>query len=68
MRYTHLLLDIRDIIAFITLNRPEVLKALDLEMARYLMNAAIECDGNPDVRAVLCAGDDLKSFVAKGSC
>jgi 2-(1,2-epoxy-1,2-dihydrophenyl)acetyl-CoA isomerase len=74
MQSTHVLLDIRENVATITLNRPEILNALNLEMARDLMNAAIACDENPDVRAVVltgagstfCAGGDLKSFVAQG--
>jgi len=74
MQSTHVLLDIRESVAFITLNRPEILNALHLEMARDLMGAAIACDGHPDVRAVVltgtgsafCAGGDLKCFVAQG--
>jgi len=74
MRYTELLFDVRDSVASITLNRPEVLNALNLELARDLMNVAMECYENRDVRAVVlsgagstfCAGGDLKSFVAQG--
>jgi enoyl-CoA hydratase/carnithine racemase len=53
MQYTQLLLDVRDSVALITLNRPEFLNALNLELARDLMNATMECDGNRDVRAVV---------------
>src|SRR5262249_32727995 len=74
MQSSPVLLDIRENVAFMTLNRPEILNALNLEMARALMNVAIECDGHPDVRAVVltgagstfCAGGDLKSFIAQG--
>jgi len=74
MQYTQLLLDVRDSVASITLSRPEFLNALNLELARELMNAAMECEGNRDVRAVVltgagsafCAGGDLKSFAAQG--
>ncbi len=74
MQYTHLLFDVRDSVASITLNRPEILNALNLEMAKELMSAAMECEGNRDVRAVVlsgagntfCAGGDLKSFAAQG--
>ncbi len=74
MQYTQLLLDVRDSVATITLNRPELLNALNLEGARDLMTAVMECDGNPHVRAVVltgagntfCAGGDLKSFAAQG--
>lgn len=74
MQYTHVLLDIRDMIAYLTLNRPEMLNALNLEMAKDLMDAALECERNPAVRAVVvagagsafCAGGDIKSFAAQG--
>lgn len=73
MQYTHVLLDIRDMIAYLTLNRPEMLNALNLEMAKDLMDAALECERNPAVRAVVvagagsafCAGGDIKSFAAQ---
>ena len=74
MQYTQLLFDVRDSVAFITLNRPEILNAVNLELARDLMNVAMECHDNHKVRAVVlsgagnafCAGGDLKSFVAQG--
>ena len=74
MQYTQLLFEVRDSVASITLNRPEILNALNLELARDLMNVAMECSGNRDVRAVVlsgagsafCAGGDLKSFAAQG--
>src|SRR5579883_1673962 len=74
MQYTHLLFDVRDSVASITLNRPESLNAFNLEMAKELMSAAMECEENRDVRAVVlsgagnafCAGGDLKSFAAQG--
>ena len=74
MQYTHILLDIRGTIAYLTLNRSEVLNALNLEMAKDLMDAAMECEKNPAVRAVVlasagstfCAGGDIKSFAAQG--
>jgi 2-(1,2-epoxy-1,2-dihydrophenyl)acetyl-CoA isomerase len=74
MQSSPVLLDIREHVAFITLNRPEILNALNLEMAKALLNVAMECDGHPDVRAVVltgagstfCAGGDLKSFLTQG--
>src|SRR5215472_2685891 len=74
MQYTQVLFDVRDSVAFITLNRPEILNAVTLELARDLMNVAMECHDNRKVRAVVlsgagnafCAGGDLKSFAAQG--
>lgn len=61
-------------IAHVTLGRPEAGNAIDLEMARDLMGAALRCDEDPAVRAVVlrgagrmfCAGGDLKSFAQRG--
>jgi 2-(1,2-epoxy-1,2-dihydrophenyl)acetyl-CoA isomerase len=65
------LLEIRDGVAHITLNRPEAMNALNLEMARALLDAAMRCDETSGVRAVVlsgagktfCAGGDVKRFV-----
>ena len=74
MGYETLSLDVEDGVATITLNRPEAANSLNQAMARELMDAAIECGGNRDIRAVVltgsgpffCAGGDLKSFQAVG--
>jgi 2-(1,2-epoxy-1,2-dihydrophenyl)acetyl-CoA isomerase len=72
--YTTIMLDVRDGVAEITLNRPEAANALNAEMARELHDAVLRCDADAAVRAVLitgsgrffCAGGDLKSFAAQG--
>jgi enoyl-CoA hydratase/carnithine racemase len=56
MQDTQILLNYRDSIAFITLNRPEARNAINLELARALLNVAMECDGNP------CAGYLVRLF------
>jgi 2-(1,2-epoxy-1,2-dihydrophenyl)acetyl-CoA isomerase len=74
MPYSTLLFDIRDNIARITLNRPDAANALNLDMSKDLMHAALQCDEDPSIRAVIitgmgrmfCAGGDLKSFAAQG--
>jgi 2-(1,2-epoxy-1,2-dihydrophenyl)acetyl-CoA isomerase len=61
-------------IAKITLNRPDAANSLNLEMAQELMHAAMVCDENPSIRAVIltatgtmfCAGGDVSSFHAAG--
>ncbi len=75
MNYSNLLFDTSDGLATITLNRPDAANALDLATSRELMQAAIECDENPDIRAVLItgsgkmfsAGGDIKAFMAAES-
>lgn len=72
--YQTLTLDIAGPVARITLNRPEQANGIDMAMGRELMMAAIECDENPAVRAVILtacgkffsAGGDLKSFADMG--
>ena len=64
---------VRDNVAHVTLNRPQAGNALDLEMAKELAAAALECERDRHVRAVLlsgagksfCAGGDVKIFVAQ---
>jgi 2-(1,2-epoxy-1,2-dihydrophenyl)acetyl-CoA isomerase len=63
-----------DGVATLTLNRPEAANAIDLEMGRDLLQAAIQCDEDPSIRAVVlqatgkmfCAGGDVKFFAGAG--
>ncbi len=65
-----ILLDVRDGVAWLTLNRPAAGNALDLPMARAFLQAAIACDADPAVRCVavtgagrmFCAGGDIGEF------
>ena len=69
-----LLFDLSDHVATLTLDRPSDANAIDLGLARELMEAAIRCSEDREVRAVVitgagrffCAGGDLKSFAAHG--
>lgn len=74
MDYETLIFEQNDNVATITLNRPESANALDLTMARELVDVSIRCDEAPDVRAVVirgqgklfCAGGDLSVFAEAG--
>ena len=74
MNYKTLLFGLADGVATVTLNRPDAANAINLDMGRDLMHAAIRCDEDPEVRAVIlraggkmfCAGGDVKSFAAAG--
>ncbi len=59
-----ILLEVRDAIALITLNRPERLNALSYELIDRLMAAldAIEIDGS--VRAIILTGAGERAFSA----
>ncbi len=73
MEYKTLRLEVIDGIAHLTLNRPDAANALNLEMSQELYDAALLCDEDPGVRAVLidatgkmfCGGGDLKTFAAR---
>jgi 2-(1,2-epoxy-1,2-dihydrophenyl)acetyl-CoA isomerase len=73
MEYRTLGFELKDHVARITLNRPDSGNALDGEMGRELMHAAIRCSEERAVRVVLlggagrmfCVGGDLKSFAAQ---
>jgi 2-(1,2-epoxy-1,2-dihydrophenyl)acetyl-CoA isomerase len=41
------LVDVRDRVATITLNKPAASNALDLEIARELLSAALRCEDDP---------------------
>ena len=74
MEYRSLRFELQDHVARITLNRPDAANALDAEMGRELMHAAIRCSEDRAVRAVLLtgagrmfsAGGDLKGFATQG--
>ena len=74
MHFKTLEFEVRNQVAYITLNRPDSANSMDVQMSLDLMHASIECDENPDIRAVLItgngkmfsAGGDLKSFLAAG--
>lgn len=73
-RFDTLNLEIDDGVAYVTLERPEAGNAINAGMARDLMGAALRCDEDPAVRAVVlsgsgrmfCAGGDLKTFSQYG--
>jgi (E)-benzylidenesuccinyl-CoA hydratase len=70
-----LLFEVRDHVAYITFNRPEVMNAMDAETYTDLSNAWIEVRDNPDIWVALItgkgraftAGADLKSRIGAPS-
>src|SRR3989454_8065187 len=70
MNFESLILDRRDGVATITVNRPDALNALNLALGRELFHAALDVDDDPSVRCVVitgagkafCAGGDVKDF------
>jgi 2-(1,2-epoxy-1,2-dihydrophenyl)acetyl-CoA isomerase len=72
--YNTLEFEVRDGVAHVTLSRPEVGNALNLELAQELLRAVMRCDEEQEVRAVVlagagrmfCVGGDLRSFTEQG--
>lgn len=70
MADTTLLFSVEGSVARITINRPDAANAVNLGLAKDLFDAALTCDRDSSIRAVVltgtgtmfCAGGDLKSF------
>src|SRR5512141_748314 len=68
------LVEVRDHVATVTFNRPDASNALNLDMGKDLLEAALQCEGDANVRAVLvtgagrhfCFGGDLRGMVEQG--
>jgi len=74
MSDTPIRLEIENEVARIVLNRPDAGNAIDLPMARALLQSVITCDHDPAIRCVVltgagrmfCAGGDIGGFQAAG--
>ena len=56
MGYTNVLVEKKDYIGFITLNRPEEMNTFNVPFARELNDALLEMDKDPEVRVVVITG------------
>ncbi len=64
MEFKNLIVEIEKPIAIVTVNRPKVLNALNLETVGELGAAFSMLEGNDDVRAIIMTGAGEKAFVA----
>jgi len=72
MSYAAIEFDVRDGVAYLTLNRPQAGNALSLELVEELLDASQRCRDEAQIRAVLltgagrmfCSGGDLRAFAS----
>jgi 2-(1,2-epoxy-1,2-dihydrophenyl)acetyl-CoA isomerase len=70
MAHETVLVEVKDHVATLTLNRPEAYNALNVALGRELFDAALEADEDPGIRCIVvtgkgkafCAGGDVKDF------
>ncbi len=65
-RYQHLVIDIDDGLAKVTINRPEVYNAVNHKLHQELGDIWRDLDRDPDVRAIVVTGAGEKAFSAGG--
>ena len=64
MNYKNLLIELKDAIAVVSINRPEKLNALNSETIEELKNILFEIDKNVIIKAVILTGSGEKAFAA----
>jgi len=64
MEFRHILYEVKDQIAWITLNRPEVMNAINQEMAGEIVSACRQAEGDKEVRVVIFKGAGERAFSA----
>lgn len=53
MNYETIIFEVKEQVAYITLNRPEAFNGLNLTAGKELMHVAIRCDESPDRKSVV---------------
>jgi len=64
MSYENLIVDVKDRVARVTVNRPKVLNALNEKTVREIHAAFVSLRDNPEVGVVILTGSGEKAFVA----
>jgi len=64
MEYNNIVIQVKEGIATLTFNRPEILNALNEEMLKEFSNALDEIYANQDIRVLILTGAGEKSFIA----
>lgn len=66
MNYEKIDFEVRDQIAWITINRASAFNALDLQAMQELLDIANRCGSDPGIRAAVLTGSGDKAFCAGG--
>ena len=66
MSYEHILVDIEEGVSIITLNRPEVLNAMNHQLNDELHDAVVNANTNPEVGCIVITGTGDRAFSAGG--
>lgn len=64
MSYQNILSEVKEGIAYITINRPKQLNALNSETIEELNDAILKADRDASVKCIILTGADTKAFVA----
>ncbi|MFO8032818.1 MAG: enoyl-CoA hydratase-related protein [Desulfohalobiaceae bacterium] len=64
MSYTNILLEVKDQVGILTVNRPKVLNALNPETLQEIEQALQEVRGSEEIRVLIVTGAGEKAFVA----
>ncbi|MGE5796859.1 MAG: enoyl-CoA hydratase/isomerase family protein [Ignavibacteria bacterium] len=64
MNYKNFLIELKDAVAVVSINRPEKLNALNSETIEELKNIFLEIDKNEMIKAVILTGTGEKAFAA----
>jgi len=64
MNYQNLLIEVKDKIAVVTINRPDKMNALNSQTMGELKSAFTELNNNDDVYVVILTGSGEKAFIA----
>lgn len=64
MHFANIIYEKKEGVARITINRPQVLNALDIETRKELLTALLDADADEDVKVVVLTGAGEKAFSA----
>jgi len=64
MQFENILYEKKNGVAWITINRPQVMNALDIESRKEILSALLDADSDEEIRAVVLTGPGDRAFSA----